>query len=71
MREAEKPGQGRLFEAHAPATGFFRPLGEDVRLRLGASPGAATAASTLYSDRDALVFSPYGVPEAIPLASLA
>ena len=39
-------------------TGRYEPLGGDVRLRLGASPGAATAASPPDSDRDALVQTP-------------
>jgi hypothetical protein len=46
-------------------------LGEDVRPRLGTSPGAATAASAPYFDCEALVLDPYGVPEDPPLASQA
>jgi hypothetical protein len=51
--------------------GGKEPPGGDVRPRLGASPGAATAASPSHSDRDALARVPYGVPEVPPLASLA
>ena len=54
-REARRVGSSSSLST---CPDLCEPLGGDVRLRLGTSPGAATAASPLDSDRDALVQTP-------------
>jgi len=55
MKGAGRPERAEGYSSPPARLGPYEPLGGDVRLRLGASPGAATAASPLNSDRDALV----------------